>query len=190
MTRIIFLLLCLFSSRVNSQLVESKRYYVHMETELKKEVADKFGNFLETEVANVTLVSLKPVCHISSFTDSSGKETSEELCNCATCIEKSDIGVDTSRFGKEVNLKKSDFVNILNILYRPTVGRSSASASCYEPRHAIAFYDVNNKLIGYIEICFHCYAIRTTAGTPSVGKVGENDFKELKTIVREYLAVD
>ncbi len=44
-------------------------------------------------------------------------------------------------------IKNEDLINILNILYRPTVGRSSASASCYEPRHAIAFYDANNTVL-------------------------------------------
>ncbi|HCQ12728.1 hypothetical protein [Flavobacterium sp.] len=29
-------------------------------------------------------------------------------------------------------------------------------AKCYNPRHAILFYDKNDKIYGYIEMCFDC----------------------------------
>jgi len=30
------------------------------------------------------------------------------------------------------------------------------AAACYDPRHAILFYDENDKIFGYIEVCFDC----------------------------------
>ena len=29
-------------------------------------------------------------------------------------------------------------------------------AACYEPRHLIVFYDKNDKVYGYLELCFEC----------------------------------
>lgn len=30
------------------------------------------------------------------------------------------------------------------------------SAACFDPRHALIFYDKKNEVLGYIEICFQC----------------------------------
>lgn len=36
------------------------------------------------------------------------------------------------------------------------------ASACYDPRHAILFYDENNKIFGHIEICFDCNGSRSS----------------------------
>lgn len=36
------------------------------------------------------------------------------------------------------------------------------AAACYDPRHAILFYDKNDKIFGYIEMCFDCNGRRSS----------------------------
>ncbi|MGL2964461.1 hypothetical protein ACSVH2_11630 [Flavobacterium sp. RSB2_4_14] len=36
------------------------------------------------------------------------------------------------------------------------------AAACYDPRHAILFYDENDKIFGYIELCFDCNGSRSS----------------------------
>lgn len=35
-------------------------------------------------------------------------------------------------------------------------------ANCYDPRHTIVFYNENNDIIGFVEICFSCMNSRTS----------------------------
>jgi hypothetical protein len=36
-------------------------------------------------------------------------------------------------------------------------------ASCYNPRHLIVYYDVSNRILGYIELCFSCYTTNSSS---------------------------
>ncbi len=48
-------------------------------------------------------------------------------------------------------------------------------SSCFFPRHTILFYDKNNKVIGFIEICFECDMVLSS---PNLKKMVEGNFKE------------
>ena len=48
------------------------------------------------------------------------------------------------------NLKDKLFKAIYT-LYEP-----SETAACFDPRHAVLFYNKKSEIIAYIEICFHC----------------------------------
>lgn len=36
-------------------------------------------------------------------------------------------------------------------------------AKCYDPRHAIIFYNKKNEILGYIEICFECEKVNSSS---------------------------
>ena len=40
--------------------------------------------------------------------------------------------------------------------------RENWAAACYDPRHAILFYDENDKIFGHIEMCFDCNGSRSS----------------------------
>lgn len=57
-------------------------------------------------------------------------------------------------------------------------------SSCFFPRHTVLFYDKNNLVIGFIEICFECDMVLTST---NLTRFFEGNFKEggedrLKTI--------
>jgi hypothetical protein len=86
--------------------------------------------------------------------------------------QKSLLAVDTStiRVGKlpirtrdiidNLTITKAQRDSLFNLLHSDMClpGRGSI---CYNPRHAILFYDSNNKPFGYIEFCFECTQYQT-----------------------------
>ena len=48
-------------------------------------------------------------------------------------------------------------------------------SSCFFPRHTILFYDKNDKVIGFMEVCFECDMVLTSG---NLKKLFEGNFKE------------
>jgi hypothetical protein len=190
MNRLLFIASFFLSLDLCSQIVTSPKLGLLIESELQKEIADKFSTFLEKEVSKVYLVSLEPECIVRTSLDSLNNEVSDTLCFLSTCIQTEEPGVDTSRFFKKVNLSPMDISSLLKILYRNDKNSQNTWAACYQPRHAMVFYNSKGRLIGYIEICLSCSAIRTSGGTPSPGNLFEQDYKDLKTLIRKYLILE
>ncbi len=58
------------------------------------------------------------------------------------------------------------------------------AAACYNPRHAIVFTDLKNKVISYIEICIECQHIKSTLPESSLGIFCEGKYKLLEDWLR------
>ena len=54
------------------------------------------------------------------------------------------------------------------------------SAACYDPRHAIIFYDKNDVVIGNIEICFECNNVSSSKNLYNIGMSASNQFDLFK----------
>jgi hypothetical protein len=54
------------------------------------------------------------------------------------------------------------------------------SAACYDPRHAIIFYDKNDVIIGNIEICFECNNVSSSKNLYSIGRSASNQMDLFK----------
>lgn len=190
MNRFLCIPLLLLAMNLCGQIVSSPKLGLRIESELQKEIADKFSTFLEKEVSKVHLVSLKPECLVRTSLDSLRNEVSDTLCFLSTCIQQKESEVDTSRFFQRISLAPTDISSFLKIIYRNDKNSQNMWAACYEPRHALVFYDSKERVIGYIEICLRCSAIRITGGTPSPGNLFEQDYKDLKSLIRKYLIVE
>jgi hypothetical protein len=59
-------------------------------------------------------------------------------------------------------------------------GYYEVAAACYDPRHAIIFYDKNNVIIGNIEICFECNNVSSSKNLYSIGKTASNQLDLFK----------
>lgn len=68
--------------------------------------------------------------------------------------------VDTTKISEYIILNNAQTDSLTNILlnynYPKTNTISVISESCYYPRHAILFYNKQNDLIAYLELCFSC----------------------------------
>jgi hypothetical protein len=62
-------------------------------------------------------------------------------------------------------LNKTQLIELTNIIYNYTfISKPSviATPNCYMPSNAILFLDKNNKLIGFLELCFQCNRFRAS----------------------------
>jgi len=57
-------------------------------------------------------------------------------------------------------------------------------ATCYEPRNGILFYDKNNLILGYLEICFACREV-VGLSYPGDTNLTETQFQDLKKLFVE-----
>ncbi|NHN26113.1 hypothetical protein FIA58_010535 [Flavobacterium jejuense] len=64
----------------------------------------------------------------------------------------------------------------------PTI---EVAEACYMPRNAILFYDNDNKIIGFIEICFQCSNYRTNDNKMNLGETCTQKFELLKAFFKE-----
>ncbi|MGB4928529.1 MAG: hypothetical protein WBP43_01050 [Chitinophagales bacterium] len=68
--------------------------------------------------------------------------------------------IDTAKISEYIILNNAQNDSLTNILlnfnYPVTNTISVISESCYDPRHAILFYNKHNDLIAYLELCFSC----------------------------------
>ncbi|MCL9810067.1 hypothetical protein [Flavobacterium luminosum] len=60
-----------------------------------------------------------------------------------------------------------------------------SDVKCYEPRNAFIFLDKDNKVLGFIEICFGCNHLRTSDKRIDIGDYCEQKYDLLKGIFRE-----
>jgi hypothetical protein len=59
-------------------------------------------------------------------------------------------------------------------------GYYDIAAACYDPRHAIIFYDKNDVIIGNIEICFECNNVSSSKNLYSIGRSASNQMDLFK----------
>jgi hypothetical protein len=59
---------------------------------------------------------------------------------------------------------------------------SILEANCYDPRNAIIFLDKNNKVLGFIEICFGCNRLRTSDKRIGIGDYCDKKYALIKEI--------
>lgn len=68
--------------------------------------------------------------------------------------------VDTAKISEYIILNNAQTDSLTNILlnynYPVTNTVFVISETCYDPRHAILFYNEKNDLIAYLELCFSC----------------------------------
>jgi hypothetical protein len=101
------------------------------------------------------------------------------------------IGVDTfniKEFEEHINLNLSQIEKLTDIIVNYSHKGKEYSISdtmCYQPRNAIIFLDINNKIIGFIEICFGCNHLRTSDKRIDIGDYCTRKYDLLKDIFRE-----
>ncbi|MFN6083415.1 MAG: hypothetical protein ACK476_00630, partial [Fluviicola sp.] len=57
---------------------------------------------------------------------------------------------------------------------------------CYNPRNGILFYDKNNQVFAFFEICFECQGKKTTSNIPSMDRLTRDEYNELKVLFNKY----
>lgn len=76
-------------------------------------------------------------------------------------IPNGQMDLDSSQIKERVNLNLQQQNDLFDLLYNVEC-KFEQGAPCFEPRHAIIFYDKDKKAYDFIEICLECMEIRTT----------------------------
>jgi hypothetical protein len=90
-------------------------------------------------------------------------------------------------FRQTVKVKKEDLDEIFNILYKKReLSNIITNYDCYNPRNGILFYDKNNQVFAFFEICFECQGKKTTSNIPSMDRLTRDEYNELKVLFNKY----
>jgi hypothetical protein len=186
MNRLLYILLFFISFDSHSQTLRSSKYSVEIKTDLDSMLMDQFSSVLENEVASIKLVSLKPLCGMyMRWNDSLSLETEVERCYFKSLIDFKTNEVDVKRFKTIVEINSEDVSKLLLAIYQPK--SDFEEGACYEPRHGIVFYNNQNALIGYIEICFECSQIHVFGKVPYPEQMAYEDYMSIKEIFAGYM---
>lgn len=90
--------------------------------------------------------------------------------------------IDEERVVNQKQVHKSDYQDFMNILLNDNdPDRIEVVSDCYIPRNAILFFDLQDRLIGFIEICFECNKIKAIGICEKWDiKLGNTDFRHLE----------
>ena len=87
-------------------------------------------------------------------TPSKGGFTLNEL------VARGELVVNPDSIKERITLDKTQSESIFELLINSTC-EDSSSAACFEPRHALIFYN-GKKVIAYLELCFSCHSYETS----------------------------
>lgn len=71
--------------------------------------------------------------------------------------------VNVSKLHQVISLKQPEIDSLTDILYNTRARYyilKMSTSGCYDPHNAVLFFDKNNKVFEYIEICFDCHQVR------------------------------
>lgn len=105
------------------------------------------------QVYYIELCELGLTCYIDTIhLDDTDEQKIVERCYLGGAIKYPKI--DFSKITCRKRATKMD--DFFRLLISSTKNISHISGVCYEPRNGILFFDKDEKLLGYLEICFAC----------------------------------
>lgn len=92
-------------------------------------------------------------------------------------IKNNKIEIKEKYLRNKIVLTKNQILKLKNGFKE---GYYDFAAACYDPRHAIIFYDKNDVIIGNIEICFECNNVSSSKNLYSIGRSASNQLNLFK----------
>jgi hypothetical protein len=98
-------------------------------------------------------------------------------------IEDGKLPFDEKIVKDRIVLAKPQQVKLFEILNTKTFIKDNTVADCYNPEHRITFYDKNNNVIAFLEVCLQCVGSRISPGFKVVD-LHKGKMKELEKYFR------
>jgi hypothetical protein len=199
-------ILIIFSKNLSAQ-IEVKKYDLTIETKLSDTLQSIYEVFLNNNVEKISIIRLNKKYSDSEyyhFLKNKKFYQSRKTWKTNNSYEESIIlegdpyplkhfdsivlecpyrGVDKEFIKSEYFLDSTETRLALNDMFNGS--KNEYMIMCYIPRHAILFYDKDDKVIGIYEICFECQKVK-------IGIVGVTMFSEsspfLKSLFTKYEA--
>lgn len=185
--------------------INAEKFHITINSELNDSMQRIFTHFLNNEVERVSIVRLKKAYDqdkYESFLKTKKVFQSRKKWIKKNSYEESMIlegnpypkkhfdsivfeyefrGVDKKRIQLEHFLESTEIKSALNEAFNGD--KPEIYTSCYNPRHAILFYDKKGEISGVYEICFECSQVK-------IGIIGTALFSKsnpyLKSLFEEY----
>lgn len=165
---------------------EYNRFNLEFKTSKTAEEQEALTQFLNT-VYRVEFVRLMGECHHeknqydNSFTEECFAKSIIYEFRDSTFQPKKDL------FRQTVKVKKEDFNLLYTLLYKKRELETIISnKDCYNPRNGILFYNKDNKVFAFFEICFECQGNKSTKDIPKIDRLTDKEYNELKLLFKEY----
>lgn len=103
-------------------------------------------------------------------------------------VNKKISSEDLNEFKEIKILDRSEIIKLSDIIYnngyksKPTIYEG---AKCYSPQNAILFINKEEKLFGFIELCFGCSKFRTTDNKITLGDECSQKYNLIKEFFKE-----
>lgn len=142
--------------------------------------------FLDS-VEYIELVKIEPTCYIDTFKFTNDSISIHKSCYaqsifiCSDCL----INWDTTKTTHAIKLNKEDFQHFFSITLNKLPGDKYTMA-CYEPRHGVEFYNKNNEVISYLELCFECHGGHFSNYSPIIQGFSNENYIQLRELFKEY----
>jgi hypothetical protein len=146
------------------------------DVEIEKGIPNRV-NHLFSEKYDIYIVDLKP-----QYMDEEKGETKDSSRNFFTSIIRK-TGIDTSLILTKSEITNDSALKQLQIVLNDT-STTRTAYECYTPRHGIAWYNSNNELEAFLEICFECQDYKTWGNISISGQKDGAWFKRLETVLR------
>lgn len=83
-----------------------------------------------------------------------------------------------------VIIEDEDLDELFDILYKQSCS-DDLVGNCFTPNHAVVYYDHNNKVMGYTEICFDCITSVSSQNIPTL-KLCNSKMNQLMDFMKKH----
>ncbi|WP_442264536.1 hypothetical protein ACSIGC_09220 [Tenacibaculum sp. ZS6-P6] len=157
-------------------------------------IVSKTEKFINSEILRIELIKILPKCRKVKFFNDNGDKILEKECDNETIIKKEyiknknwKVELEEKLIGQKTEIKKSDFTIFLNSLFNQKTDIEDYTVdSCYAPRHGIIFYDSNENIDGFFEICFECSNYKIVGEIPRFILLSKSKFNKLSELFDKY----
>lgn len=164
MFRFPFFFFCLLCTSLLAQDITLENYNLTIHTDFKNRELQYVDSLLHDSPFTIELVKLLPECPYPNrcFPNSiilENYQPERQLSDSLDIFDAYFTGVKQSLIDPEnrVAISTDDYPFFIQQLLAPTDrGPESPVLMCYEPRHAVLFYNEKKEIIAVHEICFEC----------------------------------
>lgn len=164
----------------------NEKYHLDFTTYLSQKNSDSLNQVLNDHVAYAKLVSLRPILKYKGTPEN---HVEYEEFESAIRFDRITKGVNERKFLNSVLVDSSSIKDIILLYYQKNMDsiQNYSVGACYFPRHGVVFYDINDEIIAYLEVCFECTRTNYIGIFPGYNDLTDKQFDNLKLIFKKYM---
>ncbi|MBF4466889.1 hypothetical protein [Flavobacterium sp. LC2016-12] len=142
-------------------------------------------NLSEQQRLNQFPFSKSSQIKIISFKDNLEEVSGQGLIKHTHSIKLGKDVFNPELYNETATLTSEQINKLTDIIFNFTYKKMPYAAEdikCYMPRNAVLFLDADNRIIGYLEICFSCKHFRSSDKRLSIGEYCSTKYDMLKSI--------